>query len=592
MTDLDLALIGNCAFAALVDRRARVVWACVPRIDGDPIFCSLLDEDADAGFFEIAIEGFARAEQCYEKNSAILVTRLHDANGGIVEVVDFAPRFRQYDRVFRPISMVRRLRPVAGDPRVVVRIRPRAGYGGARPAVTQGSNHLRYVVGEHVLRLTTDAPISLLLSETPFLLDHEVNLVLGPDEPLTRGCAEITRDFEEKTGAYWREWARYLAIPFEWQDAVIRAAITLKLCAVEETGAVVAAVTTSVPEAAHSGRNWDYRYCWLRDAYFVVHALNRLGATRTMEDYIRYIVNVVAGATDGALQPVYGVAMETRLDEHVVETLAGYRGMGPVRRGNLAYRQIQHDVYGSVILAVTQAFFDRRLDLHGDVRLFRRLEILGERAAVCYDQPDAGIWELRGTRRVHTFSSLMCWAGCDRLARIARQLGLDDRARYWASVAARIRSVIWSEAWSERLGAFVGTFGGEEMDASLLLMQALGFVAADDPRFVGTVARIESELRRGDHLFRYAERDDFGYPETAFTVCTFWYIEALAAMGRTDEARRLFESVLGCRNHVGLLSEDLDPETGELWGNMPQTYSMVGLISAAMRLSRTWEEAF
>jgi GH15 family glucan-1,4-alpha-glucosidase len=347
-----------------------------------------------------------------------------------------------------------------------------------------------------------------------------------------------------------------------------------------------------VPEAPNSGRNWDYRYCWLRDAYFVVHALNRLGATRTMEEYLRYITNVAASMTDGRLQPVYSITLESQLVEREETKLAGYRGMGPVRVGNQAYEHVQNDVYGSVIMAATQMFFDQRLSQPGNARIFERLEKIGEQAIRVFDKPDAGLWEFRTKTKVHTFSAVMCWAACDRLARVASRLQLENRAAYWRKHADHIHGVITEKAWNERRNSFVESFGGEDMDASLLLLHHLGFLASDDPRFAGTVAAVEQDLRRGDFLLRYATSDDFGVPETAFTTCTFWYIDALAALGREDEARELFENMLTCRNHVGLLSEDLDPETRELWGNFPQTYSMVGLISSAMRLSKPWEEAF
>jgi len=592
MSGLDLAVIGNCSFAALVDSRARIVWACMPGFDDDPVFCRLLDDGLTAGFYEVELDGCTQAEQAYRKNSAILVTTLRNEAGDAIEIVDFAPRFKQFDRLFRPVSIVRRIRPIAGHPRICVRLRPAHDYGAVRPHTTRGSNHIRYVTPGIVLRLSTDLPVSFILEEVPFVLDRPVNLILGADESLNRPIAETARDFAEKTHAYWRDWSRYLAVPFEWQEAVIRAAITLKLSAYEESGAIIAAVTTSIPEAPGSGRNWDYRFCWLRDAYFVVQALNRLGVTRTMEDFLGYILNVVATAEDGRLQPVYGILMQSELTEREVPTLRGYRGSGPVRVGNDAFRQVQHDVYGSVILAITQAFFDERLDLHGDVGLFRRLERLGENAFALHDQPDAGLWELRGTTSVHTFSALMCWAACDRLARIARQLHLEERVEHWRACADAIRDTIDRRAWNASLGTFVATFEGASLDASLLLMHHLDYLKADDPRFAATVEAVEKHLRRGDHMFRYTVADDFGYPEMAFNICTFWYIDALAALGRIDEARRLFEGMLASRNHVGLLSEDLDPATGELWGNFPQTYPLVGLINSAMGLSRSWEEAF
>ena len=592
MNTLDLALIGNCTVGALVDARAKIVWGCFPRFDGDPVFCSLLRAADDYGFSAVELADCERTEQHYLENTAILVTRFYDCHGGAIEVTDFAPRFGQYGRMFRPMMLVRRIRRLCGSPRLILRVRPACNEGAARPEVTSGSNHIRYVAHGLTLRLTTDASLTAILQETAFFLEDTVTLLLGPDESVNEAANEVGRRFLAETTEYWSEWVRFLGIPFEWQEAVIRAAITLKLNAYDDTGAIVAAMTTSIPEAAGSERNWDYRYCWVRDGYFVVNALNRLGATRTMERYLGYIVNVAANAGDGTLQPVYGIDGRVALDEREISALAGYRGMGPVRIGNLAYRQVQHDVYGSVILAATHIFFDQRLTRRGDEALFHRLETLGEQARRCYDQPDAGLWELRGSARVHTFSSVMCWAACDRLGRIAARLGLAERAEYWFGHATQMHATISQRAWSKKRGAFVSTFDGKAMDASLLLLAEVGFIDASDPRFAATVEAVEKDLRHGDFIFRYVEKDDFGKPENAFLVCTFWYVNALAALDRRDEARALFEKLLACRNRHGLLAEHIDPRSGEQWGNFVQTYSMVGLINAAIRLSQRWDQAF
>ncbi len=592
---LELAVIGNCGFSALINQRARVVWCCLPRFDSDPTFCSLLtaDDDPDAhGFYDVEIEDFDHAEQHYVTNTAILTTTLFDTHGSAVQVTDFAPRFRQLGRYYRPIMIVRQIKPVMGDPRIRVRLRPAGDYGATRPERTQGSNHIRYVLPNVTLRLTTDVPVSYVQKEVPFVLEREHTMILGPDETLSRPIGETGHDFHDKTMEYWYDFTRQLSIPFEWQDVVIRSAITLKMCSFEETGAIIAAMTTSIPEAANSGRNWDYRFCWPRDAYFVVQALNRLGATVTMEGFLNYITNIAAAAKDGLLQPVYGITHETQLTERIIGSLPGYRGMAPVRVGNQAHEHIQNDVYGAVIMAATQAFFDQRLAHRGNRRLFERLEALGDQAARLYDQPDAGLWELRTQSRVHTFSSVMCWVACDRLAKIAAHLGVADRATHWRQTADDIHRVICERAWNAELGGFADSFGGSDVDASLLLLHDLGFLAASDPRFAGTVAAIEQRLRRKNHMMRYVRQDDFGSPENAFTICTFWYIDALEALGRRDEARALYQNLLACRNHVGLLSEDLNPASHELWGNFPQTYSLVGLILSAMRLSKPWEEAF
>jgi GH15 family glucan-1,4-alpha-glucosidase len=445
---------------------------------------------------------------------------------------------------------------------------------------------------ETTLRLTTDASLTALLESRPFFLDDTITLHLGPDETLGGAVAEIGRHLIEETTVHWRDWVRRLAIPFEWQGPVIRAAITLKQNAYDDTGAIVAAVTTSIPEAADSGRTWDYRFCWLRDAHFVVDTLNRLGITESMERYLAYIVDIVAGAGASPLQPVYRINGDPRLPETIVTSLPGYRGMGPVRTGNAAALQVQHDVYGAAILAATHVFFDERLTRRGDIALFERLEPLGQRALAMHDQPDAGLWELRGRARVHTFSAVMCWAACDRLARIAARLGLTERAATWAEGAQRIRRFVEARCWNAARQAFAAAVDSPAMDAAMLLLVELGFLAADDPRFATTVAAIESDLRRDGYIYRYVEADDFGVPQNAFLICTFWYVDALAALGRREEARALFEKLLVSRNRHGLLAEHIDPATGEPWGNYVQTYSMVGLINSAMRLSLPWREAF
>ncbi|MGN7725307.1 glycoside hydrolase family 15 protein [Luteimonas sp. 22616] len=587
--DLALGLIGNGSFGALFDARARLVWCCLPAFDGDPAFCALLQPRLDGGSWDIELDGLASSEQAYDKNTAILRTVLRDGDDGAIEIIDFAPRWRQHGRFYRPVMLARRVRVLSGSPRIRVRLRPLADWGARVPEHTWGSNHMRFLLPGMVLRVTTDMPLRALRDELSIVLDRDLHFVLGPDETLTRPVAEFVREAELRTREYWHEWVRYLSIPAEWQEAVIRSAITLKLCQYEDSGGIIAALTTSIPEAPGTQRNWDYRYCWLRDAGFVVRVLNRLGATRSMEEYIHYIFNLATGE-DGDMQPVYGIAYEGELAEEEMPALRGYRGMGPVRRGNLAWLQKQHDTYGSVMLASAQMFFDRRLENTGDEATFRRLEPLGERAWALHDKPDAGLWEFRGRADVHTYSSVMCWAACDRLAMIADALRLEDRHRLWRERADAIRKLALERGWNEALGHFVDVFDGERLDASLLLLADLGFVKADDPRFVATVEAIGRTLKRGDGLYRYLAEDDFGAPETSFTICTFWYIDALAAIGRKDEARELFERVLARRNHLGLLSEDLAFDTGEAWGNFPQTYSHVGLVMAAMRLSRPWQD--
>jgi GH15 family glucan-1,4-alpha-glucosidase len=588
---LDIAVIGNGRTAALVNPEARILWWCLPRYDGDPVFSRLVAGDEEKGFTDVLLEGMVETNSNYLRNTATVVTELTDGNGCKIRVTDFAPRFQIYGRTFRPPQLLRIIEPIAGMPRITIRFRATHRYGEPVTVRTAGSNHIRYMRDEVPVRLTTDAPLSYIENESSFVLTRPLHMVFGTDEPFEGTLESTCRDFNERTQNYWQEWVRRLAFSIDWQEDIIRAAITLKLCSFEETGAIVAALTTSIPEVAGAQRNWDYRFCWLRDAFFVVSALNRIGATRTMEDFISYILTISTGG-DAAVNPLYGIVHTDDLTERVAPALSGYRGDGPVRVGNAAYSQDQHDVYGSIIMAATPMFFDRRLPRPGDAALFRSLEPLGEQAAKLALTPDAGIWEFRGRKSIHTHSAAMCWAGIQRLEAIAAHLGLSDRAEYWGRHALALQAEVLEQAWNPKINAFSGAFGGSDLDASSLLLAELGLIAPDDPRFVSTVEAIHRELRRDFHVMRYVAADDFGLPETAFLICRFWLIDAMWDIGRRDEARDMFTDALKLRNRYGLLSEDVHPATGKLWGNFPQTYSMSGLILTAIKLSRSWGDRY
>ena len=588
---LDLAPIGNCAISALIDRRGRFVWACAPRVDGDPVFSALMNGEApEHGFWSVELEGLKHIDQAYITNTPVLRTVLTAEDGASVEIIDFAPRHQKHSRTYRPLAFGRIVRPLNGSPRVTVRLRPSADWGARKAECTSGSNHIRYMCTDVTLRLTTNCPVSHILDERTFRLEREFAFFLGPDEGYDQDVGHGVATTLDRTVGYWKEWVRTLYLPLDWQEAVIRAAITLKLCAYEETGAIVAAMTTSVPEFPESGRNWDYRYCWIRDAYYTVRALNRLGAVDILENYLVYLRNLVDDSAGGHVQPVYGVGLEPGIGERIVETVEGYRGMKPVRVGNQAHEHLQHDVYGQIVVTLVQSFYDHRLLRPGSVDDFYALEAVGERAFVMHDQTDAGLWEFRTIARVHTYSSVMCWAACDRLAKAADKLGLESRAQVWRERAQTIRARIEKDAFIPEEGRFAASFGGTELDASLLQLVDLGFLDPSDPRQVETFKAVERDLKKGPYLFRYVEPDDFGAPETAFNFCTFWFIEALHLNGRTEEARAIFEEMLSRRTHAGLLSEDIALEDNELWGNYPQTYSLVGIINCAVLLSRSWTD--
>lgn len=593
MSSLDLGVVGNCAIASLIDRDGRHVWHGLGRLDGDPVFNALLGgNDPQGGYMDVVVAGTKDTRQRYLHNSAILETTI-DGAGGSIRIVDFAPRFRRFGRMFRPPMLVRRIEPVAGRPRVALRLRPTFDYGARRAQVTSGSNHVRYFGDTSVLRLTTDASISYVLHETEFSLDRPVTLLVGADESITDNPDVIARTFLAETEAYWQTWVRDLNIPFDWQVAVIRAAITLKLCSYEDTGAVMAALTTSIPEAAGTPRTWDYRFTWLRDAFYTVTALNRLSATLTMEGYVRFIVDVVeAGSSRDEVHeiaPLFSIAPGTDTVERLIDSLPGYRGFGPVRVGNAAVGQRQNDTYGSMVLTAAQMFWDERLPRQGDLGLYRQLCVVGNEAHRAALTPDSGLWEYRDREEVHTFSAAMCWAAQHRLGLIAKRVGVAAESREWLARAGVLRQEILKRGTTSD-GWLSGVLDRDMLDASSLVLPEIGLLSSDDPRFHATIDAAGKHLMKNGFVMRYREADDFGKPSNAFLLCTFWYIDALASVGRRDEALELFNNLLARRNHLGLLSEDIDPLTGELWGNFPQTYSQVGLILSAMRLSRTWEE--
>lgn len=591
--DLDLAVIGNGAIASLIDRQGTHVWCCWPRLDGDPVFHSLLS-DGGKGELSVELEGQVESTQRYLPNSAVVETILRDDHGNALRILDFCPRFRLYGRVFHPHMIVRRLEPLSGRPRITLRLRPGFSYGEMHPAPSIGSNHLRYAGPEFTLRATTDLPVNHILHEHGFTLGRPGTLVLSADEPLNQAPEALSNQFLAETLGYWETWVASLNVPFDWQDAVIRAAITLKLCSFDDTGGIVAALTTSIPEAPGSGRNWDYRFCWLRDSMFTISALNRLSAMRTMENYLTFVLDNVTGSGPRELPPLFPIAPGVDLDEFIAPALSGYGdGDGPVRVGNGAASQRQNDAYGAIILSLTQLYFDRRLQARGDMALYEQLCLLGDVAERVALEPDAGPWEFRGMARVHSFSAAMCWAALSRLAMIAATLGLEAEAAHWTLRAQNLRTEIMHRIVTKE-GWLSGVLDQEVADASVLILSSIGFIESSSPEFSATLDMVERRLMHGGFVMRYDDPDDFGLPETAFLLCSFWYVNALALAGRRAKAMELFERILAVRNHVGLLSEDVAPtkdgKTGRLWGNFPQTYSHVGLILCAMRLSRGWEE--
>ena len=583
----DLGIIGNCSYNALL-RDGSVEWLCWPRPDSSFVFGPLLDRERGGAF---AVEGVDTevVRQEYLENTNVLRT-LFRGPGGEFELLDFAPRFHLYDRFFKPSMLVRILRPLAGEPRARVRCRPTYDYGLQEVGSWRASNHIEYSGFPTPVRLTTNVPLTYVEDERPFLLESDRHLVLTWGEPLEAGLEETAERFLERTLDYWRRWVKGTRVPRDYQSEVIRSALALKLHQYEDTGALLAATTTSLPEYPGSGRTWDYRFCWLRDAYFTLNALERLGHSEEMERFLEYLRNI-AEEDEGVLQPAYRINGDRDAEERVLEHLAGYRGDGPVRVGNQAFEHVQNDVYGEMVLAVSRLFLDTRFV--GEIPPRTAVEIVEnlldqiERRA---EEPDAGLWEFRGRTRLHSFSVLMHWAGARRAVEVAEALDAVELAARARDVEQRAAEILETRCWNDEIGAITQVAGEPQLDAALLLAVHLGYFPPDDPRAISHVDAIRKALAvDGGLLRRYSVEDDFGETRAAFTVCTFWLVEALALIGRTDEAKELFDRLLTLDNGLGLYSEDLLPDTLEQTGNFPQTYSHVGLINAAFRLSRRWD---
>jgi GH15 family glucan-1,4-alpha-glucosidase len=583
----DLGLIGNCQFSALVHRSGSVVWCCLPRFDAEPVFGTLLDEPGGGAFTVGALDG-RLGTQRYLPNTNILETHFEDEWGSF-RVLDFAPRFVQHDRNFRPTQLMRIVEPLSGTPRISVSCDPRLGWSRQKPVPLVGSNHIRWDGYEAPLRLTTDIPLSYL-GTRPFALTSRKHLVLSWGSPVEEPLPGLCERFLAETTRYWQRWVKHCNIPPHYQEEVIRSALALKLHCFEDTGAIIAATTTSIPESPDkSGRNWDYRFCWLRDAYYVVEAFRLLGHFEERERFLEFLLDIAAATPDLALAPLYRIDGRSDLEERILTDWPGFGGLGPVRVGNGAAVHVQNDVYGETVLALSPIFLDERFMNERSPAVLDLMRRLAQKAVSVVGQPDAGIWEYRTTWVPQTFSSLMCWAAVDRTAQVAARHA-PEYAGSLRDQAQAIREQMIAKAWSDELGCFAGSWGGDTLDASLLQMATLRFLPPNDPRLVATVEKIHKELSKGNWLYRYKLDDGFGFPSVAFIICTFWLIEALTMIGQRDKARELFEVVRSVRSPLGLIGEDVDPESLRLWGNFPQAYSHVGLIHAAFAASPRWHE--
>jgi GH15 family glucan-1,4-alpha-glucosidase len=583
----ELGLIGNCQYSALVAADGDVAWCCLPRFDAAPVFGGLLDAD-EGGRFLVAPAAGGIGTQRYLENTNVLETTF-EAPDGAFRVLDFAPRFTVHERSFRPTKLIRVVEPLRGTPRVRVACEPVLGWDKGRPRVEHGSNHIDYVGYPVPVRLTTDVPLAYI-GGPGFALSERKHLVFSWGAPVEEPLRPLCTRFLDETVAYWTRWVKHCDIPPLFQHEVIRSALALKLHCFEDTGAIVASMTTSIPESPGSGRTWDYRYCWLRDAYFVLGAFERLGQHEERDRFLHYLLTVAASAEDLELAPLYSVDGSRELPETVHARWAGYEGNGPVRTGNAAVEQVQNDIYGELVLALVPVFLDERFHREQTEATLDLLTRLTRKAIAVAGRPEAGIWEYRRpVQGWHTFSVLMSWAAADRMCLVAER-HRPDLVDEFRRGADRLRDEILRLGWNDTLGSFVGVHGGELLDASVLHTVLLRLVGADDPRAAATIDVHRAALEEEGWMYRYRMDDGLGQPAVTFVICTFWLVESLARIGRVEEARRLLGIIFAQMPPLGLMSEDYDPRSGRFWGNFPQAYSHVGLIRAAFAASPRWDE--
>jgi GH15 family glucan-1,4-alpha-glucosidase len=583
---LDHGLIGNGRVLALVAPTGAIEWMCLPRFDSPSIFGRLLDHEHGGTFRFLVGDREPRGRLAYLPNTNVLRTVFGDGDASW-ELFDFAPRIPEGLDVQAPLRFVRILRPLAGRPRLRVDFDPRPDYARAPAQVVQTTGGLAVLGGAAPLHLATNVPIPYVTGRREFLLDRTTWFVgtWGLPEPVPPTVASVLHDLEITTRG-WRRWAQTCALPTFAAAEVLRSALCLKLCAYHDTGAIIAAATTSIPEAMGTERTWDYRYCWLRDAAFVVEALRRLGHLDEGAHFIRYLRDV---AEAGPLQPLYGVGGERELEEVLLPHMRGFGGNGHVRIGNAASVQRQNDLMGELILCLDTLLSDPRTVHDDPERLMPLIERLVEEAIAAAPTADTSIWEFRTYLRPYTFSRAMCWVAIHRGARLAARLGRPDLAARWEAVAQREREIVLSRGYNPQLGFFTQSLDGEFPDASSLLLHTIGLIDPRDPRFVSTVDAYERVLVERGFMLRYRNADDFGATTSAFTICSFWWAEALAVMGRLDDAVAVFQRLAAHANPVGLFSEDIEPSTGQLLGNFPQAYTHVGLIHAAMTIGQLLE---
>lgn len=579
-------IIGNCSFIAHVNTDTNISWLCWPRFDSDFIFGGLLDKN-QGGAFSILPEGEYTSNQKYIENTNVISTEITYADGKY-RITDFAPRFRLYERYYRPLMLIRKIEPIDGHPKLKVTCCPVGNFGTKKLQPLIGSNHIEFTGLAQPLRLTTNFSINYILEGQYVVLNETKYLVMTYGLPLEAPLESTVEDFLKRTISYWRDWIKTTGISSMYQQQVIRSSLALKIHQYEDTGAIIAASTTSLPETPMEGRNWDYRYCWLRDTYYILSAFNNIGHFEEAEGYAHFIANLV-GKDKWRYDPLYTITGSSNLEEFQLP-LKGYMDNTPVRFGNKASEQIQNDSYGQVLLSLLPLYTDKRFTFEERHDSSAWLTSILNKIEQTIDEKDAGIWEFRNTTQHHCYTNLFQWAGCKAAIKMATYIGNAELAQKASILLGKAVEMI-EACYDEERKVYTQAIGSKHLDASTLQLIMMNYLDPNSDRAKDHLKAVEKELKADNGLFyRYVHADDFGKPQTTFLFTAFWYVEALACVGRLDEAIERFDEIIRYSNHVGLLSEDVDAATGSQWGNFPQAYSHVGLMNAAHRIAKKMDK--
>ncbi|TXE20058.1 glycoside hydrolase family 15 protein [Psychroserpens burtonensis] len=589
--NLDYGIIGNCRSAALISKTGSLDWCCLPEFDSSSVFAKLLDDNI-GGSFEFLVSTEYAVSQAYVDNTCILVTQFYSEENTF-EVHDFMPRYKKENGdYYAPPEVIRYIKHIKGQPKFKVKYNPKLEYALGKTNT--------YIKDDFIVSLTEKEKFDSLFLYTNFdknAVVHGKEITLktdgyfqvGYNEKLltstaTKVCIELDR-----TKAYWLDWMERTPTYKSYNAEISRSAMTLKLLSYEKTGAVLAAVTTSLPETIGEVRNWDYRFCWIRDASMVIKVVSYLGHKRMAKRYLSFIINLIPDK-DENLQIMYGINGEKQLTELQLDHLKGYMNSKPVRIGNAAFSQRQNDIYGILMDVIHQQLVKFNTDIENGEELWSITKGIVWVVNKHWQEPDKGIWEFRTEDRHFTFSKVLCWVAIDKAIKVAKILGKDHKLKKWLPLEKQIKEDIMSNAWNDDAKAFTQSYGSTDLDTSVLLMEPYGFILAKDPKYISTVKAIEHELSNDGLLYRYKNKDDFGLPSSSFTICTFWFINSLYKIGEEQKAKKLFDQLLSYSNHLGLFSEDIDFKTKRLLGNFPQAYSHLALIETAINLSKITKE--